>query len=73
MAPYVLVERGEHVTRKGRFPFVHFFKEAGPFYNVSTSNVEDAAKFGTRAAARRCQLERGLTRHKIECLPREAA
>lgn len=66
MSAYVLVERGEHVTRKGRFPFIHFFREPGPFYNVMTSDRDDAAKFRTKAEAKRVQRERGLSKLTIE-------
>lgn len=64
---YVLVERGEHVTRKGRFPFTHYFKEAGPFYNVATSTLADAAKFSSKRGALRAKAERGLRKYAVEC------
>ena len=63
---YVLVERGVHKTRKGEFPFVHFFKEAGQFYNVATSNLDEAAKFSTKRAALKVKAERGLRGYTIE-------
>lgn len=71
--PYVLVERGEHTTRRGTFPFTHFFKERGPFYLVMTSRSEEAAKFRTIASAKRIQQQLGLRKHVIEPLDEHTA
>ena len=66
---YVIVERGEHVTRKGRFPFTHFFKEPGAFYNVFVSSADSAAKYATKASATKTIKSRGLTRCVVEKAP----
>lgn len=66
MMPYVLVERGVYKTRKGEFPFAHYFERPGPFFNVITSKPEKAKEFLTIHSAKRMIKERGLHRFKPE-------